>query len=77
MAVAVTTPDYPHLRRLAVCPCCERVKQPGCVVCWPCYRLHGFKYGPDKAVTAKLVEAEKAAAPAFRQVSRGVYLMEF
>lgn len=64
MTVAVTTTDYPSLRRLASCPCCKRVKQAGCIVCWPCYRLHGFKYGADKHIEVALRAAEIAARPA-------------
>ena len=58
--VAVTTPDYPNIRRSTACPCCSRVKEAGCIVCWPCYRLHDVRGGIPKDIEAVLRAADLA-----------------
>jgi hypothetical protein len=39
------TQDHPRVRASLICPVCEQAKDYGLVVCWPCYRKHGLRYG--------------------------------
>ena len=40
--------DRPRLRAIGSCPICHKDKDCGQVVCWPCYRKQGLKWGNPK-----------------------------
>lgn len=45
----MTTMDYPNVRANIRCPLCPGGKEAGLLVCWPCYRAQGFRYGNPEA----------------------------
>lgn len=51
------TEDHPFVRASTVCPLCEGSKGTCLVVCWPCYRTHGLRYGNPEA-EARIDERE-------------------
>lgn len=56
--------DHPHLRASPRCPVCGGTKDIGLVVCWPCYRAHGLRYGSAE-IDRRLCEAEAAEGRLF------------
>lgn len=50
--------DNENLRGSNRCPLCEDEKAIGLVTCWPCYRLHGLRYGNQEA-EAKIEKANE------------------
>ena len=44
--------DHPRCRQSTVCPLCHHPKDKMLVVCWPCFRSTGYKYGDLKAHAA-------------------------
>lgn len=50
--------EFKHIRSHKLCPLCEREKGIGPVVCWPCYRSNGLRYG-NLSVNDKLREIER------------------
>lgn len=50
--------DYPNIRRDPSCPFCTRTKTHGLLVCWPCYRTEGLRYG-ENARQATILEARE------------------
>jgi hypothetical protein len=53
--------DYPHVRASMDCPICHHHKDPGLVVCWPCFRGHSMRHGDNDTVRACLEAAEDRA----------------
>lgn len=37
--------DHPNLRSFPICFLCQKPKEVGLLVCWPCYREHRLRYG--------------------------------
>lgn len=52
------TLDYPRIRANTVCPLCAQHKLEHTLVCWPCFRKHGFRQGESVQVTAILEAVE-------------------
>jgi len=50
--------DYTHIRQSEDCPLCHKVKDVGLVVCWDCYKEHGFRNGVDYLITETLEKAD-------------------
>ena len=50
--------DHPNLRSFPICCLCQQPKEAALLVCWPCYRLHGLRYG-NPEIEARLDAAEK------------------
>jgi hypothetical protein len=51
--------DYPNIRQSARCPLCERAKDQGLLVCWPCYRVHDMRNGADPLLLKVLNKTEE------------------
>lgn len=58
----MSTLDYPMIRATDRCPLCTGRKPRDTFVCWPCFRLHGFRYGPSSVIKRELDDAETALA---------------
>jgi hypothetical protein len=54
--------DTTHVRQGSTCPLCNRLKDVGLIVCWPCYKRHAMKYGNPRceAIIAEREEALRA-----------------
>ncbi len=50
--------DNENVRASNRCPLCEGYKEIGLISCWPCYRLHGLRYGNPLA-EAKIERANE------------------
>jgi hypothetical protein len=50
--------DNENVRLSNRCPLCEGYKEIGLVTCWPCYQLHGLRYGNPLA-EAKIERANE------------------
>jgi hypothetical protein len=53
------TIDHPRTREDRTCPICDLDKPIGIFVCWPCYRLHGMRYG--NPTVASIIDAREVA----------------
>lgn len=64
--------DYPHIRNRATCPCCNKPKSAGLLVCWSCYRFHNFRNGGESRFTSTLnnLELQLASLNQARGVQR-------
>jgi len=51
------TLDHPLIRARRVCPACDKPKEPGLEVCWPCYRKYRMRYG-NRAIEDALAQIE-------------------
>jgi hypothetical protein len=60
---AFTQVDFPHIRSKLACPACNRARDKGTLVCWPCYRVLDMRHGmrPDIAARFEALEAFLAA----------------
>jgi hypothetical protein len=54
--------DYPNIRKHPTCPCCNKPKEQGLLVCWACYRAHDFRNGGETRFknTLDMLEAQYA-----------------
>jgi hypothetical protein len=50
---AFTQVDFPHFRSKLACPACNRAKDKGTLVCWPCYRVLDMRHGMRPDIAAR------------------------
>jgi hypothetical protein len=54
--------DYPNLRKTEDCPICHAQKPLDTIVCWNCYRVHGFRAGAAACIIEMLDNQEALIA---------------